>query len=181
MAVTSFEIDPILNSVVDGSTTVAGVPPAPVSALAVLARVGAVPGPVRAFPQPCPARRRLAADVFQARCRALARFPAARHELRSSMAAIGVMHPPRAVACSILHPTGPRRRFAAAHADMAALRAAAHRHGGTVNDLLLTAVAGAPHTLLERRGEPVGVLRVAVMVAGRGAAPADAPGNQVAR
>jgi len=85
------------------------------------------------------------------------------------------------VACSILHPTGPRRRFAAVHADLAALRAAAHRHGGTVNDLLLTAVAGAPHTLLERRGEPVGVLRVAVMVAGRGAAPADAPGNQVAR
>nr|MDQ2709679.1 WS/DGAT domain-containing protein [Actinomycetota bacterium] len=100
--------------------------------------------------------------------------------LRTSLAAGGGVHAPRAAACSILRRTGPRRRFATAHADLAALRAVAHRHGGTVNDVLLTAVAGALHSLLERRGEHVEGFRVAVMVAGRSTASADAPGNQAA-
>jgi diacylglycerol O-acyltransferase len=69
--------------------------------------------------------------------------------------------------------------FAVARADLEALRAAAHRHGGTVNDVLLTAVAGALHTLLARRGEPIEAFRIAVMIARR-AASANALGNQVA-
>jgi diacylglycerol O-acyltransferase / wax synthase len=82
------------------------------------------------------------------------------------------------VACSILHATGARRRFAVARTGLAALHAAGRRHGGTVNDVLLTAVGGALHTLLERRGEHVGAFRIAVMVAGEKKASADVPGNQ---
>ena len=63
--------------------------------------------------------------------------------------------------------TGARRRFAVARVDLAALHAAGRRHGGTVNDALLTAVGGALHTLLDGRGEHVATFRVAVMVAGR--------------
>ena len=74
--------------------------------------------------------------------------------------------------------TGTRRRFAAVRAELAPLRAAGRRHGGTVNDVLLTAVGGALHTLLERRGEQVDAFRVAVMVAGRRSASAEVPGNQ---
>ena len=83
------------------------------------------------------------------------------------------------MACSILQPVGPRRRFALARADLAGLRTTAHRHGGTVNDVLLTAVAGALHTLLERRGEPIEAFRIAVMIARRRAS-AGTLGNQVA-
>ena len=85
---------------------------------------------------------------------------------------------PRAVACSILQVTGTRRRFAVARTDLVALHAAGRRHGGTVNDVLLTAVGGALHTLLEGRGEHVETFRIAVMVAGEKEASADVPGNQ---
>jgi hypothetical protein len=84
------------------------------------------------------------------------------------------------MACSILRPVGPRRRFAVARAELAGLRTTAHRHGGTVNDVLLTAVAGALHTMLKRRGEPIRAFRIAVMVAGRRVASADILGNRVA-
>ncbi|HXZ73878.1 MAG TPA: WS/DGAT domain-containing protein, partial [Streptosporangiaceae bacterium] len=52
-------------------------------------------------------------------------------------------------------------------ADLAALRAAAHRHGATVNDAVLVAVAGALHQVLKARGEYVGTLVVTVPVSGR--------------
>lgn len=49
--------------------------------------------------------------------------------------------------------------------DLAALREAAHRLGaGTVNDALLTAVAGALSSQLRRRGESVETLVLAVMI-----------------
>jgi hypothetical protein len=82
------------------------------------------------------------------------------------------------VACSILHVTGTWRRFAVARTGLVALHAAGRRHGGTVNDVLLTAVGGALHTLLAGRGEHVEAFRIAVMVAGEKQASADVPGNQ---
>jgi hypothetical protein len=145
--------------------------------LAVLARLvdEAEPGPAGAFPRPAPARRRLAAEAFRSRLRSFRRLPAAGRAVRTTMA--GGLPVPRAAACSILHVTGARRRFAVARVDLAALHAAGRRHGGTVNDVLLTAVGGALHTLLERRGEQVEAFRVAVMVGGRRAPSADSPGN----
>ena len=54
----------------------------------------------------------LAAAAFRSRLRGLARFRAGWRELPRSLAAGGGVHAPRAVACSILRPVGPRRRFA---------------------------------------------------------------------
>ena len=152
-----------------------------IGGLAVLARIvdGADPGPARAFPQPRPTRRRLATDALRSRLRGLTRFRPGGASCPGRGAGGGV-HAPRAMACSILRPVGPRRRFAVARAELAGLRTTAHRHGGTVNDVLLTAVAGALHTLLERRGEPIRAFRIAVMVAGRRVASADILGNRVA-
>ena len=151
-----------------------------IDGLAMLGRLvdGAEPGPTRMFPQPAPARRRLAAEAFRSRLRSLGRIGAGARALRTMVTGGSGVPVPRAVDCSILHVTGTRRRFVAVGAELAPLRAAGRRHGGTVNDVLLTAVGGALHTLLERRGEQVEAFRVAVMVAGRRAASADAPGNQ---
>jgi diacylglycerol O-acyltransferase len=149
-----------------------------IDGLAILARLadGAEPGPARLFPRPCPARRRLAAEAFRSRLRSLGRFRAGGRVLRASVAGGGPA--PHAVACSILHVTGTRRRFAVARTGLVALHAAGRRHGGTVNDVLLTAVGGALHTLLKGRGEHVEAFRIAVMVAGEKEASADVPGNQ---
>jgi len=132
------------------------------------------------FPRRPPTPGRLAADAARGRLRALARTRVAWRELRTSMSAGGGLAPPRATRCSLLRPTGPRRRVAVVHADLAAVRAAAHRNGGTVNDALLVAVGGALRRVLVARGEPVDALAVAVPVAGRRAATAAGLGNQVA-
>ena len=149
--------------------------------LAILARLvdGANPGPARAFPQPRPApapagRRRVPVPAPWPR-------PVPRRAARAAQVADRgwrCARPARRPA-RLCSPTGPRRRFAVGRANLEALRAAAHRHDGTVSDVLLTAVAGALHTLLERRGgKPVEAFRIAVMVAGRRAASADTLGNQ---
>jgi diacylglycerol O-acyltransferase / wax synthase len=137
------------------------------------------PPSAAAFPRPPPTALQLAADAWLARLRALGRLPAAWRTARASMAAAGGLRPGRPTCYSLLQPTGPRRRLAVARADLAALRAAAHRHGGTVNDAVLAAVIGALHTLLEQRGEAVDTLAVTVPVAGRQPASAAQLGNQL--
>ena len=135
-------------------------------------------GPARPFPRPRPGPGPLAADALRSRLGAATRFPAMWRGLRASVAAGGGIHAPVAARCSLLRPTGRRRRLAVARVDLAALRAAAHRHGGTVNDALLAAVAGALRSLLDGRGESVDAFRIAVMVtADRSASPG--PGNRV--
>jgi diacylglycerol O-acyltransferase / wax synthase len=47
---------------------------------------------------------------------------------------------------------------------LAAMRAAGARHGATINDVLITAVAGALRAYLEERGEPVGHLEIRAAV-----------------
>jgi len=64
-------------------------------------------------------------------------------------------------------------------ADLAALRAAAHRHGATANDAILVAVAGALHQVLKTRGEHVGTLVMTVPVSGRRPGRGAALGNMV--
>jgi len=49
---------------------------------------------------------------------------------------------------------GPNRRFATAERPFEVFRAIKSALGGTVNDVVLTAVAGGVHALLEHRGEP---------------------------
>jgi diacylglycerol O-acyltransferase / wax synthase len=50
---------------------------------------------------------------------------------------------------------GGRRRLAVVGAQLAEVKAAAHAHGATVNDLLLAAVTGGLRALLVARGTPV--------------------------
>ncbi|MGZ4612128.1 MAG: wax ester/triacylglycerol synthase domain-containing protein [Kineosporiaceae bacterium] len=84
----------------------------------------------------------------------------------------------RAARCSLLRPTGPRRRVAVARARLDDVRAVAHAHGATVNDVLLATIAGALHATLEGRGERVPAVVVAVPVADRRTATARALGNR---
>ena len=154
-----------------------------IGGLAVLASLadgpaGSPPGNATTFlPRPRPAYGRLVADAWGSRLRALAALPALRHTLGRPVTAAGGPHPNRVPACSLLTPTGRRRRLAVARADLAVLRDAGHRARGTVNDALLVAVAGALHTLLEHRGESVDPLALAVMVSARRSAEVTSLGN----
>ncbi|MGZ4648069.1 MAG: wax ester/triacylglycerol synthase family O-acyltransferase [Blastococcus sp.] len=59
---------------------------------------------------------------------------------------------------------GPERTLALAGAGLDEVREVAHRHGGTVDDVLLTVTAGGLRALLRGRGEPVDGLVVRVYV-----------------
>jgi diacylglycerol O-acyltransferase len=77
---------------------------------------------------------------------------------------------------------GPARRFATAEAPFERLREAKNTLGGTVNDVVLTAVASGVHDLLTARKEPTRdrTLRVMVPVSVRSKAQAGDVGNRVA-
>ena len=78
-------------------------------------------------------------------------------------------------------PLGGRRRLVLVRARLAVVKQIAHAHHGTVNDVLLAAVAGGLRALLLARGVLVEglTLRASVPVALRGASAAAALGNQV--
>jgi len=77
---------------------------------------------------------------------------------------------------------GPARRFATAEVPFEALRAIKRARRVTVNDVVLTAIAGGLHDLLRSRGDdPTGrTLRVMVPVSIRSRAEAGDIGNRVA-
>ena len=78
-------------------------------------------------------------------------------------------------------PVGGRRRLALVRAQLAEVKAVAHAHGATVNDLLLAAVTGGLRELLLARGTPADglILYASVPVALRAGADTAALGNQV--
>jgi WS/DGAT/MGAT family acyltransferase len=131
------------------------------------------------FPAPAPSWAMLVADARGERRAALSRLGRTILGLRTSLSGAGGWHAPAAAPCSLIARTGPGRRLAVARADLGALRKAAHRQNGTVNDALLAAVAGALGALLQRRGERVGTLRVTVPVAARKAPTGAVLGNEV--
>ena len=77
---------------------------------------------------------------------------------------------------------GPNRRFATAERPFEVFRAIKHELGGTVNDVVLTAVAGGVHALLEDRGEPTKgrTLRAMVPVSVRSPGDSGDIGNRIA-
>jgi WS/DGAT/MGAT family acyltransferase len=77
---------------------------------------------------------------------------------------------------------GPARRFATAEAPFSRIRDVKNALGGTVNDVVLAAVAGGLQALLAARGEPTRgrVLRVMVPVSVRSRDEATDVGNRVA-
>ncbi|MGH2709956.1 MAG: WS/DGAT/MGAT family O-acyltransferase [Actinomycetota bacterium] len=75
---------------------------------------------------------------------------------------------------------GPNRRFSMAEVPVADAKAVKNALGGTVNDVVLAAVAGSLRKLLEHRGEkPTGSLRAMVPVSTRDVSKRMALGNQV--
>jgi diacylglycerol O-acyltransferase len=118
-----------------------------VGGLAILANLVDAPAsaPSVCFPRPAPSAARLAEEAWVGRLRGLRHSAQSWDLLRTSMGAGGGLHPPRAAPCSLNQRTGPRRRLAVVRADVATVRAAAHRYGATTNDVILVAVAGALH------------------------------------
>ncbi len=153
-----------------------------IGGLAVLAQLvdGIETGrPPASFPRPVPLRGQLLVDAMRSRLRAVSGLPTGIRRLRSAVAELapgGIVRAPR---CSLNRPTGPDRRLAVARADLSAVRAVARANGGTVNDVVLSAVMGALRTVLRRRGETVGRLVISVPVSARRDASATRLGNQV--
>jgi WS/DGAT/MGAT family acyltransferase len=139
------------------------------------------------FPAPAPRARELVADAWRGRLRRSgAAGPGAPRRTRglrwihAGMAELGgAWLPHRLPATSLNRPVGPRRRLDAVAVDLAAIRELGHTHGGTVNDVVLAAVAGALRILLAARGEHLGEATIMVPVAARRAASGGELGNQI--
>ncbi|CAN7245943.1 WS/DGAT domain-containing protein [Terrabacter sp. LjRoot27] len=141
-------------------------------------------GPGRAsgpppFPRPAPTTAELARDAWRARAAAVKRAPA-----RLGEAATGIRelagpgrHPRLAARTSLNRPTGPGRRMTTAAVSVDGLVECAHARGCTVNDLVLSSVAGAVGGLLRSRGESVSELVASVPVSDRRSTVADRLGN----
>ena len=152
-----------------------------IGGLAVLGALldGAPPPVQRPFPIARPSWRRLAADALLSRARAVRQIPA---RIRAAVNQVRNARGPRigrATGCSLLAPTGQQRRVAVARARVEDVRAVAHRHGATINDVVLSAIGGALHTCLERRGEQVDTIVVGVPAAIRRTATVQELGNRL--
>ena len=132
------------------------------------------------FPVPAPRTRELAADAWRDRLhRAGPTGPAGPARVRAGWTVLAGARPPRRGApTSLNQPTGPRRRLDVVTVDLAAVRDLGHAYGGTVNDVVLAAVAGALRTLLAARGEQLGAVTITVPVATRRTADGEL-GNQI--
>jgi diacylglycerol O-acyltransferase len=152
-----------------------------IGGLAVLGSLvdGAPPTVQRPFPIPPPQLSRLATDALLSRLRAVRHFP---ERVRDTVDQLRNARGPqigRAAACSLLAPTGEQRRVAVARARIDDIRVVAHQHGATINDVVLSAISGALHTCLERRGEHVDAIVVGVPVAIRRTAAVRELGNRL--
>jgi len=85
----------------------------------------------------------------------------------------------RAPALSWNQPVGSRRVHLLVRGDLARAKEAAHRHGGKVNDVVLAALSGGAHRLLENRGELAPDLDLHVSVAASIRRPGETGGNRV--
>ena len=91
---------------------------------------------------------------------------------------IGRERPQLAPRSSLNRPTGPQRRLDVVELPLEDVASAAHRHGCTVNDIVLAAVVGAVTDVLDDRGERVESLVVSVPYSSRGQATPDQLGNR---
>lgn len=145
------------------------------AALAALADES--PGTVSdsSFPLPTPSVRALAVDATRARLRAVRSLPG---EMRRGVAGLRELGAPRRPErISLVRPTSDRRALAYVTVPLDPVVAAAHRYGGTVNDVVLCAVTGAMTAVLRHRGEHPGHLVVSVPVSGRSSVAPDQLGN----
>lgn len=128
---------------------------------------------------PPPARRDVVKDAAQRRRAAVKSVGATLRLTRSGMRemGLGARRSARVEPTSILRPTTGRRRVRSLDVPLAPVVDAAHRHGVTVNDLVVTAVAGTLLDIMGERGESPTHVVVSVPVSARSSG-ADL-GNQV--
>jgi diacylglycerol O-acyltransferase / wax synthase len=180
----------VLADGIGGLAVLAGLvdqPPGPLAAVAApgsLAPASASGAPrapaVAPFPVPPPRAGTLAADAWAGRARRLTHLGGDVRTLRQGLRELGGARPPgRLPRTSLNRPAGPRRRLDVVTANLAAVHDLAHASGGTVNDVILAAVAGALGTLLASRGERLDRVTVSVPVSARRAATGGQLGNQV--
>jgi len=152
-----------------------------IGGLAVLASLvdGVVVPAEVTFPGPAPTRRQLAVDALGSRLTALAHPAAVLRRLRPAFAELNPRGVVRPVRTTLNRATGTGRRAAVARADLGLMRATAHAHAATVNDVVLTAVARALRSYLARQDERLDNLVASVMVAGRAPAGPALLGNVV--
>ena len=139
------------------------------------------------FPAPAPQTWELAVDAWRGRLHRTGpaepgtpRQARGLRRIRDGIAELGGARPPRRLpATSLNRPVGPRRRLDVVSVDLATIRDLGHVHGGTVNDVVLAAVAGALRALLAARGEQLGEVTITVPVAARRAASGGELGNQI--
>ncbi len=154
-----------------------------IGGLAVLAHLvdGAPPvAPTPGFPEAAPSPGALAADAWRGRARAIGGLGRSVRRLRAAVAQLrGAGGGARPAPSSLNAPTGAHRAFRIARSPVADLRRVAHAHDATINDLVLTSVAGALHDLVHARGEHVERFVLSVPMSSRAEASADALGNEV--
>jgi len=140
-------------------------------------------------PRPKPGTRELLAGSLRTKVSAATSAPA---QLRHPPAILARLRPlarsaralaraRRAPRVSINVPVSGHHHLMLVRADLDRIRNVAHAHGGTVNDVVLTAVAGGARSLLGARGEltPGLVLQASVPASLREASDHRAAGNRV--
>jgi diacylglycerol O-acyltransferase / wax synthase len=130
-------------------------------------------------PRPASSRRELAHDAWTQRWSALRSAPNTLRGFVAGLRELGGIPSQDAGRTSLLQPTSPRRCVEIVEVDLAAIVAAAHAQGATVNDLLLVAVSGALRRLLAARDEQLDEVLISVPVSGRPATSSADLGNQV--
>lgn len=148
--------------------------------LAVLASLvdGAATVPETPYPRPVPSRRRLAVDAAKDVTGGFAQLPTALRRLRVALSQLRPVAGASPARCSLNTPTGQRKKFATVRVDLDQTLRAAHAHHATVNDVVLSAIAGALHRLLAARGEQVDEFVISVPFSARREAGASDLGNQ---
>ena len=174
-------MDHVLADGVAGLTVLGGLMDQAAGPAVITARGAPPPLPLPLpAPAPAPRARALAADAWSSRLRRVAEPRASLRRFRQGLAEFGRARPPRSLPpTSLNRPTGSRRRIDVVTADLAAIRALGHARGGTVNDVVLAAVAGALRTILAMRGEELRQVTVSVPVSARQPAGDGELGNQV--
>lgn len=137
------------------------------------------------FPRPAPSSRDVCRDAWAARDRSLRgggrNLVQANRERLAGFRELGwTKSAPRpAPRTSINRPSGRRRRVTITQVPLGDVVAAAHAAGATVNDLVLTATAGALAGILAQRGEHPERLVVSVPISARRTTTADDLGNAI--
>jgi len=136
---------------------------------------GRVPVPART-PRP----RELAVEAWRGRLNAAVHPATGLRRVVGGLRELGLADglPRLAPATSLNRPTGSGRRLTVVEVPLPDVVAAARAGNGTVNDVVVSAVAGALAGLLRSRGESPGELVVSVPISSRRTAQPDRLGNE---